>query len=81
MEAFVETAQKTEKNVPWYLWPFWAIWKLVILIIELTGRLVAAILGFVFLLVGVILTLTVIGAILGIPMAIFGVLLIIRSLF
>jgi hypothetical protein len=37
--------------------------------------------GLVFLIVGVILTVTVIGAIVGIPLIVFGLLLIIRGLF
>ncbi len=72
---------KREGHVPWYLWPFWAIWKLVATIIELTGRLVGLILGAVFILVGVVLTITIVGAVLGIPLALFGVLLMVRSLF
>jgi hypothetical protein len=68
-------------GVPWILWPFWAIWRLVIGIIEFTGRLVGAILGLVLMIVGVILTVTIVGAIVGIPMLIFGFLLIMRSLF
>jgi hypothetical protein len=56
---------KEKKRVPWYLWPFWAIWRLVGLILAATGRLVAVILGLVFLIVGVVLTVTVIGAIVG----------------
>ncbi|MGE5223158.1 MAG: hypothetical protein ACM3PY_12030 [Omnitrophica WOR_2 bacterium] len=71
---------KVKRRVPWYLWPFVAIWDLVIGIVVLTGRLVAAVLGLVLLLVGVVLTATVVGAIIGIPLAIFGVLLIVRSL-
>ena len=73
----------TKKNdrTPWFLWPFVAIWKLVAGIIEMTGRLVAAILGLVLMIVGVILTLTIIGAIVGIPLIIFGFLLIIRGFF
>jgi hypothetical protein len=70
-----------KKRVPWYLWPFWAIWKLVIGIVAGTGRLVAVILGLVFLIVGVVLTVTVVGAIVGIPFFIFGLLLIFRGLF
>ena len=50
-------------------------------IIALTVRLVGAILGLVFLIVGVVLTVTVIGAIVGVPFIIFGLLLVIRSLF
>ena len=70
-----------EDRTPWFLWPFVAIWKLVAGIIEMTGRLVAAILGLVLMIVGVILTLTIIGAIVGIPLIIFGFLLIIRGFF
>jgi len=73
----------TEKNkrVHWLLYPFWLIWRLVIWIIEATGRLVGAILGLVLMIVGVVLTLTVVGAIVGIPLIIFGFMLTIRSLF
>jgi len=69
------------KGVPLLLWPFWALWRLVVTIIELTGRLVGAVLGLVLMIVGVILTVTIIGAIVGIPIIIFGFLLILRSLF
>jgi hypothetical protein len=58
-----------------------AIWRLVAWIIETTGRLVAIILGGVFILVGVLVSLTLIGAVIGIPLAIFGLLLILRGLF
>ena len=68
------------KNTPWFLWPFAALWNLVAWIVNLTGRLIAVILGLVFLVVGAILTITVIGAILGIPMIVFGLLLVIRGL-
>ncbi len=71
---------KVKRRVPWYLWPFVAIWDLVIGVVVLTGRLVAAVLGLVLLLVGGLLTATVVGAIVGIPIAIFGFLLIVRSL-
>ena len=68
-------------HVPWYLWPFVAIWKLLAVIVELTGRLVAMILGFVLLIVGVIVSLTVVGAIVGIPLAIVGLLLFLKGIF
>lgn len=48
---------------------------------QTTGRIVAIVLGLVFMLVGVILSLTIIGAILGIPLALFGFALTIRGLF
>lgn len=70
-----------KKRVHWLLYPFWLIWRLVIWIIEATGRLVGVILGLVLMIVGVVLTATVIGAILGIPLIVFGFMLIIRSLF
>jgi len=69
------------KDTPWYLWPFVALWELLAGIIKLTGRLVAAVLGLVLMIVGVILTLTVIGAIVGIPLLIFGFLLVVRGFF
>jgi hypothetical protein len=73
--------EKHTKHVPWYLWPFWAIWKLVVGIVAATGRLVAIILGLVFLIVGAVLTATVIGAIVGIPLIIFGLMLLFRGFF
>ncbi len=69
------------KRVYWLLYPFWLIWRLVIWIIEVTGRLVGAILGLAMMVAGVILTITVVGALIGIPLIIFGFMLIVRSLF
>jgi hypothetical protein len=73
--------EKKHVHVPWFLWPFWAIYRLVVSIVELSGRLVGAILGLVFMIVGVVLTITVVGAIVGIPFIIFGLMLTLRSLF
>ena len=72
---------QTKQHIPWYLWPFAAIWKLLAVIVELTGRFVAMVLGLVLILVGVIVSLTVIGAIVGIPLAIVGLLLLLRGIF
>lgn len=66
-------------RVPWYLWPIWAILRLVGFIIEMVGRLVAAILGGVFILLGVLLSLTLIGAFIGVPIALFGLMLMIKA--
>ena len=68
-------------QAPWYLWPFVAIWKLLAVIVEMTGRLVAKIIGIVLMLVGALVSLTVIGAIVGIPLAIVGLLLFIKGIF
>jgi hypothetical protein len=70
-----------KKGTRWYLWPFIALWRLVTGILMLTGRLVAVILGLVFVLVGAVLSATVIGAILGVPLVLFGALLVLRGLF
>lgn len=70
-----------QTKTPWLLWPFVALWRLVTWILAMTGRLVAILLGIVFMIVGVIATLTVIGAIIGVPMFLFGVLLVFRGLF
>ena len=74
------TAQ-TKKHIPWYLWPFAALWKLLAVIVEMTGRFVAMVLGVVFIIVGVIISLTIVGAIVGIPLAIIGLLLLLRGMF
>jgi hypothetical protein len=75
------TMTEHKKRVPWFLYPFWLIWRLVVWIIEATGRLIGAILGLVFMIVGVVVSLTVVGLIVGIPLFIFGVMLVSRSLF
>jgi hypothetical protein len=72
MEAIMSEHNHQERPVPLLLWPFWAIWKLLALILGLTGRLIAAILGLVLMIVGVILTITVVGAVIGIPLIVFG---------
>lgn len=74
-------SRKEKRGIPWILWPFVALWKFVALIIEMTGRLVGAILGCVLMLVGVILSLTIVGAIVGLPMLLIGFLMFVRSIF
>jgi len=68
------------RRAPWFLWPFVALWDLLTWILDLTGRLIAAVLGVVLMVVGIILTVTVIAAPVGIPLIIFGLLLMIRSI-
>jgi hypothetical protein len=74
-------ASMTADRVPWYLWPFYAIWRLLTWIVKLTGRLIAVILGFALIIIGVVLSITVILLPLGIPMIMFGFLLAMRGLF
>ena len=61
--------------------PFRWLWDLLAGILNLTGRVVALILGLVILIVGVVLSATGVLACLGVPLEIFGGLLIIRGLF
>ncbi len=68
-------------HVPFLLWPFWALWRLLTLIIELTGRLLAMLIGVALMLVGLLVSLTIVGAIVGLPIGIFGFLLVMRGLF
>ena len=70
-----------EKHTPCFLWPFKALWDLLEAIIRLTGRLVAAIIGLVFMIVGFVLTITVLASPIGIPLMVFGFLLMIRGVF
>jgi hypothetical protein len=69
------------KRTPWYFWPFVALWDLLAFILTLTGRLVAGIIGLVFMIVGIILSLTIIASPIGIPMIIIGFLMVLRSIF
>jgi len=70
-----------KRHIPWYLWPFAAIWKLLAVIVEMTGRLLAMILGIVLMVVGILISLTFVGAIVGIPLAIIGLLLFLKGIF
>lgn len=77
----IDVDESGERRIPWILWPFYAIWRLLTFILELTGRLVCAVLGLAMMMGGVALTLTVAGAPVGIPLAALGLLLLARALF
>ena len=70
-----------KKTGPWFLWPFVVVWNLLALVLNITGRVLAGILGVGLMVVGIALTMTVAGAPVGIPFAVVGLLLIIRSIF
>ena len=70
-----------DKQIPWILWPFYAIWRLLTFILEITGRIICAIIGLALMAAGVAITVTVVAAPIGIPMAAFGFLLLVRALF
>jgi hypothetical protein len=62
------------------LLPFRLVWWIVRVIVEVTGRLLAVLLGVVLAAVGVVLTLTVVGAIIGVPLIAIGVGLILKGI-
>jgi hypothetical protein len=74
-------ANQSKGRIPWYLWPFAAIWKLLAIIVEMTGRFVAMVLGILLIFAGVLVSLTIVGAIVGVPLAIIGLLLFLRGIF
>ena len=76
-----ENVTDKEKGTLWIFWPFIALWRLLTFILELTGRLLAIVLGGVLMIIGVVMSLTVVGAVVGVPIAIFGFLLVMRGLF
>lgn len=68
-------------HVPWFLWPVAAVLELFTNLIEVIFRFFAAVIGFLFILAGILLSLTLIGAILGIPLVSAGLYLMFRSHF
>lgn len=74
-------SEQEEKQVPWLLWPFHAIWRVLTFILELTGRIICAIIGLALMAAGATITITVVAAPIGIPIAAFGFLLLVRALF
>jgi len=73
--------ENQNKKIPWIFLPFVALWELLTFILKATGRLLAAILGLLFLIAGIALSSTVVALPLGVPFIILGFLLLLRSLF
>lgn len=69
------------KRTPILLLPFVIVWSLFSFFLRLTGRIVAAVIGLVFMIAGIALSVSVVAAPIGIPLAIFGFLLMLRSIF
>ncbi len=63
------------------LLPFVLVWKLLALVVNLTGRLLAVTIGLAFVVVGGLLIVTVIGAVPGALLALFGFAIVLRGLF
>lgn len=73
--------QARRRSRPLLLWPFVALWRLLGVVLHVTSRIVCALLGFVLMIAGVALAMTVIGAPAGIPLSLLGFLLLVRALF
>ena len=69
------------RRVPLLLWPVVLAWRFVTMIANLTGILLALLIGAVLMIVGWFLITSIIGAVIGVPMFIFGLLLFIRGLY
>ncbi len=69
------------KKTPIVLLPFVIVWAIFSFFLKLTGRIVAAVMGLVFMVAGIALSVSMVAAPIGIPLAIFGFLLMLRSIF
>jgi hypothetical protein len=71
----------SKKHTPILLLPFVLIWNILELILKMTGRFMAVILGLAIIIIGVVLCITVIGAVVGIPLILFGSMMMLRGFF
>ena len=69
------------KKTPLLLLPFALLWSLFSFVMRLTGRIIAAVAGLAFMVIGITLSVTMVAAPIGIPLASFGFLLLLRSIF
>jgi hypothetical protein len=74
----VETQRK---RTPIIVLPFVIVWSLFNFFLKLAGRIVAAVIGFAFMIAGIALSVSLVAAPIGIPLAVFGFLLLLRSVF
>lgn len=63
------------------VWPLALTWRVVTAIANFTGILLALVLGFVLVAVGLLLCSTIIGFIFGAPLVFIGALLLLRALY
>lgn len=59
--------------------PFVALWNWLLSLSKALGRILALGLGFILIVAGLVISMTVIGAFIGIPLAIFGLTLVIAA--
>ena len=63
------------------VWPLSIAWRIVTAIANVTGILLALVLGFVLVAVGLLLCSTIMGFIFGVPLVFIGGLLLLRALY
>jgi len=75
------TAVRPKRKIPLLLWPVVLLWRLATFVATLTGIVMALMLGFVLMVIGLALTSSLVGGVIGIPMFLFGLLLLVRGLY
>jgi hypothetical protein len=73
--------EETTRRVPLLLWPFVLVWRLLGLVLNLTSRIICALLGLLLMVAGVAITMSIVGAPAGIALSALGFLLLVRALF
>ena len=68
-------------RTPLVLLPFTLLWRLVSFVVETVGILMGLLVGFVLMVVGAVLCLTVIGSVVGLPLLFIGVLITLRAIY
>lgn len=74
-------SEEATRKVPALLWPFVFLWRLVGLLLNVTSRIVCALLGLCLMIAGVAIAMSVIGAPVGVALGALGFLLLVRALF
>lgn len=68
-------------RIPWFLWPAAAFLELLSNLAKTLLNFFSALLGLLFIVTGILISLTFIGCIIGIPLVSFGLYLMFRSHF
>ena len=69
------------RPTPLLLWPVVILWRVVSMLVQLTGILLALAIGFVFMILGVALSMTVVGAVIGVPLLFLGIMITLRAIY
>jgi membrane protein implicated in regulation of membrane protease activity len=70
------------ERIPWFLWPLAALVRLLAFVIGLCGRMIAAVMGCIFMVAGAVIAFYLVPVWwVGITMVAVGFLLLVRSMF